>query len=53
MKQALDAFLPPPLGEGRGGGTAASTTMRRFIEGLPPSQPSPGRGMSKTANRSR
>jgi ATP-dependent Lhr-like helicase len=55
MKQALNAFdfLPPPLGEGRGGGTTASTTTRRPVEGLPPSQPSPKGGRSKTPTRSR
>src|SRR5687767_3259892 len=39
-------FLPPPLGEGRGGG------VRRIHRALwlPPSQPSPERGRSKTMN---
>jgi hypothetical protein len=41
-------FLPPLPGEGRGGGTTALEKARRPIEGLPPSQPSPGRGRSKT-----
>jgi hypothetical protein len=58
MEQLLDTldalvFLAPPLGEGRGGGTTASTTTRRLIEGLPLSPPSPKAGRSKTPNRSR
>jgi hypothetical protein len=58
MKQflnALDAFvfLPPLPGEGRGGGTTASTATQRFLEGLPPSQPSPKGGRGKTKTRSR
>jgi aspartate aminotransferase len=48
--QALNdpAFLPPLPGEGRGGGSRRIHCCRRNQRRLPPSQPSPGRGRSKT-----
>jgi ATP-dependent Lhr-like helicase len=42
-------FLPPPLGEGRGGGKRRIRSEPQLDEGrLPPSQPSPSGGRSKT-----
>jgi len=42
-------FLPPPFGEGRGGGKRRIRSQRPVVEGrLPPSRPSPGRGRSKS-----
>jgi len=39
----LEALLPPPMGEGWGGGSTAASASR------PPSQPSPSGGRSQTA----
>ncbi|WP_306882572.1 ligase-associated DNA damage response DEXH box helicase [Variovorax boronicumulans] len=42
------AFLPPLPGEGRGGGKRRIKDQRLVESRVPPSQPSPGRGRSKT-----